>query len=435
MIHTAAPTPVPIARSMTTARRIHPWLGLAALPRLSASQADAYQRSRTAERRRTLSGLTVTLAFLYLLYAAVDVLILGDVVLLSLGLRFGLILPLALVLFWYQAAPARPIRAKEIATLSVVIAGNLVWCIILAASENVAVLDYYYAAVVFQMVVTIALRPGFDLAFQASLVVAAINYGFIGFIEGVTPGYVAYHLAIYVPCFVLTLIGAHQLESERQRAFLQLHENETLKRELSKQNDALLRLSSTDPLTQLPNRRGTEAEIARLRRVMQPRDLENSALLVIDIDHFKAFNDAYGHGAGDECLRQVAEAMRRDLPGDVHLARLGGEEFLAVMPVAETAHAVLLAELLRGAVSALAIAHDHTGDDNRIVTVSIGAACGSIATEPSLARLFEAADAALYAAKAEGRNAWRVADPLADPLAGTAAGERNLDRPATNAAA
>ena len=121
---------------MTTARRIHPWLGLAALPRLSASQADAYQRARAVERRRTLSGLTVSLAFLYLLYAAVDVLILGDVALLSLGLRFGLILPLALMLFWYQAAPARPIRAKEIATLGVAIAGHLAWCVILVASDN-----------------------------------------------------------------------------------------------------------------------------------------------------------------------------------------------------------------------------------------------------------------------------------------------------------
>ena len=410
---------------------MHSWFGLAALPRLSAQQARAYASARASERQHTLSGLIVTLAVFYLAYAAVDILILGDVTLVSLALRFGLILPLAIGLFWYQAAPARSIRAKESAALGVVIIGNLVWCIVLSLSNSEAALDYYYAAVIFQMVVTIALRPGFNLALRASLATAAVNYAFIWMLTGVTPSYVAYHLAIYVPCFVLTLIGVHQLESERQRAFLQLHENEALKWELSKQNDALLRLSSTDPLTQLPNRRGTEAEIARLRRVLKADEVETSALLVIDIDHFKAFNDAYGHGAGDECLRRVAQAMRRELPDTVHLARLGGEEFLAVLPNAETARTGMLAERLRRAVAALAIAHEHTGDRNRHVSVSIGAACGSIATDPSLARLFEAADTALYAAKAEGRNAWR----LAEPQAGAAASGRDRDPPATNAAA
>ncbi|GEO84350.1 MULTISPECIES: GGDEF domain-containing protein [Alphaproteobacteria] len=395
---------------MSIARSMDHWLGLAALPHLTEEQAATYERGHTADRRRILSGLTVTLAALYLLYAAVDTMILPGVVWLSLGLRFGLILPLALVLVRFQAVPSRSIRTQEIATLAVSMAGNLVWCLVLVFSHSPAALDYFYAAVVFQMVVTIALRPSLDLAFKASLATAVINYAFIGFLAGATPGYIAYHLALYVPTFVLTLVAAHQIEAERRRAFLQLHENDTLKRELSRQNDALVRLSATDPLTQLPNRRGTETEITRMRRVLKAHDLHNSAVLMVDIDHFKAFNDSYGHGAGDECLKQVAEAMRRELPATIHLARLGGEEFLAVLPGSEATRTAILAERLRHAVSALAIRHDHTGDRNSHITVSIGAACGSIATDAAFAHLVETADEALYAVKAAGRNGWRFAE-------------------------
>ncbi|MFA7415392.1 MAG: GGDEF domain-containing protein [Rhizobium sp.] len=384
------------------------WLGLAALPRLTAEQTAAYERERAEARSHALSRMTVAVGGFYFSYALIDILMLGDIVQLSLMLRFGVILPLALALGWYQSG-RRSIRHKEIATLAVALSGNIVWCVVLASSHSPAVLHYYYAAAIFQMVVTIAARTTFDLAVGVSIGTAAINYAFIWLIEGVTPLYVFYHLAVYLPTVVLTLVASHQLEVERQRAFLQLNENEALKRELAHQNAELARLSSTDPLTQLPNRRGTEAEIARLRRMLKPAELENSAALIVDIDHFKAFNDGYGHGAGDECLREVARAMRRELPGTVHLARLGGEEFLAVLPPGEASHAGMLAERICRAVLALAIPHDHIGGRDCHVTVSIGGACGSIATDGAFTRLLEAADQALYAVKAEGRNGWRLA--------------------------
>lgn len=397
------------------------WLGLAALPRLTDEQMAAYEISRAKARGHALSRMTVTIAAFYLSYALVDTLILGDIVWLSLSLRFGLILPLAFLLGWYQSGMARSMRAREIATLCVSMAANLVWCFVLASSHNPAVLHYFYAAAIFQMVVTIAIRPTFGLAVWASLGTAAINYAMIGLLEGVTPVYLFYHLAVYVPILVLTLVASHQLEVERQRAFLQLHENEALKRELSRQNDELERLSSTDPLTQLPNRRGTEAEIARLRRLLTPAGLADSAVLIIDIDHFKAFNDTYGHGAGDECLKRVAQVMRRELPDAMHIARLGGEEFLVVLPQAVPARAEMLAERLRRAVSALSIRHDNTGDRNRRVTISLGVACGSIATDAALAQLLQAADEALYAVKASGRNGWQLAAPALEPARTNAA--------------
>ncbi|MHA7970306.1 GGDEF domain-containing protein [Rhizobium sp. CAU 1783] len=384
------------------------WFGLDALPRLTDEQAASYEQERAAARNRALARTTVAVGAFYLLYGLVDILLLGDIAWLSLSLRYGLILPLMLALGWYQSGQ-HPIHHKEIATLALAITGNIVWCVIVTASKNPAALHYYYAAAVFQMVVTIAVRPIYGLSLFASLVTAVINYGFIGFVEGMTAVNVAYHLAVYGPTVVLTLVASHQLEVERQRAFLQMHENEALKRELSRQNDDLARLSSTDPLTQLPNRRGTEAEIARLRRTLKPHELQSSAVLIVDIDHFKAFNDSYGHGAGDGCLREVARAMRRDLPDTVHLARLGGEEFLAVMPLTDQTRAGMFAERVRRAVRSLSIEHAHTGDRNRHVTVSIGVACGSIANDTLLNELLEAADEALYGVKGDGRNGWRLA--------------------------
>ncbi|WP_414900745.1 diguanylate cyclase domain-containing protein [Rhizobium cremeum] len=386
------------------------WLGLDPRPRLTDEQRSAYERDRAVARSHSLNQTTFTVTLFYLIYAAVDAMLLGDIVWLSLSLRFGLMLPLAMALSQYQMG-RRPIARKEAATLAVVLSGNLVWCIVLTASESPAALHYYYAAAVFQMVITIAVRAPLKITLYATLCCFLLNYGFIWFLKGVSLDYVLYHLALYIPTAALTLISSHQLEAERQIAFLQAHENEALKRELSRQNGELERLSVTDPLTQLPNRRGAEAELARLRRWYRAEDLAQSALLLIDIDHFKAFNDNYGHSAGDACLRAVAESMRRELPDAIHLSRHGGEEFLALMPLADSARAGMFAERMRRAVRALAIPHDHTGDRNRHVTISIGIGCGSIADEASFSETLDAADRGLYAVKADGRNGWHFGPP------------------------
>src|SRR5262249_4463580 len=97
---------------------------------------------------------------------------------------------------------------------------------------------------------------------------------------------------------------------------------------LAEANERLLALSVTDALTGLPNRRRL-SEV--LERVWQTRD-RPVAVIVIDVDHFKRFNDSYGHLAGDDCLRQVATAIREQLRGDDMIFRYGGEEFLALLP-------------------------------------------------------------------------------------------------------
>jgi len=130
---------------------------------------------------------------------------------------------------------------------------------------------------------------------------------------------------------------------------------------------------------------------------------------MMDIDHFKAYNDTYGHGSGDECLRQVAQTIDRSVKRSLEFfGRYGGEEFVAVLPDVDCESAMILAEQLRAEVQSLAIEHS-ASSGAPVVTISIG--CASIIPTAAYlpASLTEAADSALYVAKKEGRNTVRLA--------------------------
>ncbi len=385
------------------------WLGLPARPRLTVEQYAAFLESRAPLRSRMLRAAVFCVLVFYLGCFLFDLWLLGDVTMLSATLRFGVMLPIAIGLLAYIGAD-HPVEKKEIAAILVALFANVCWCVILVSSSSPGVLTYFYAATSFQMAITIAAASPFRPALRASIFTFCLNYSAIWFIEGATPSYVIQHLAVYMPTVIMTLLVSYQLEVEALTSHLQMEENEALKRELSRQNKDLARLSVTDPLTRLSNRRGTEMELTRLM-AETPDAARRVVLLVADVDHFKAYNDAYGHGAGDDCLKRVARAMRRALPIEAHLARHGGEEFVAIMADADPDTAAALAESLRRAVRQLGVAHAYTGDRNAHVTISVGAACGPIQHEGDFERLLDAADRALYAAKGDGRNSWRVSVP------------------------
>ena len=171
---------------------------------------------------------------------------------------------------------------------------------------------------------------------------------------------------------------------------------------LKRQADLLRQLAWLDGLTGIPNRRHfddrLDAEWRRCARLGSPL-----SVVAIDIDHFKLFNDTYGHQAGDEVLRSVAQAASACVsrPGDV-LARTGGEEFICLLPHAQREGATAVAERIRQAVGALEI--PHTGSDIGRVTVSLGVASVHPDQADTSADLLRAADRALYRAKADGRD-------------------------------
>jgi len=157
-----------------------------------------------------------------------------------------------------------------------------------------------------------------------------------------------------------------------------------------------------DGLTGLANRRSFDAKLAEETKRAN-RDRLPLSLLMTDIDYFKLYNDTNGHLKGDECLRNVAQAIARTLWRETDFsARYGGEEFTIIMPNTSLSGAMLIAERVRAAVEDLAILHPTSLASDR-VTLSIGgvSACGRD-LRPD--RLIAGADAALYRAKGAGRN-------------------------------
>ena len=202
------------------------------------------------------------------------------------------------------------------------------------------------------------------------------------------------------------VVLAHALErmADRQRSHAQDLERQVAERTqaLVQANQRLVGLSLTDGLTGLANRRHFDEVLAR-EGERSRRDRRPMSLLMLDVDWFKSYNDQYGHPAGDVVLCQIArillESVRR--PGDL-AARYGGEEFAVILPGLAVHEAEGMAERIRARVEALAITHAH-GLSGR-VTISIGVAEMDLDDAHGAETLVGRADAALYRAKAGGRN-------------------------------
>ncbi|WP_102120658.1 GGDEF domain-containing protein [Janthinobacterium sp. ROICE36] len=171
-------------------------------------------------------------------------------------------------------------------------------------------------------------------------------------------------------------------------------------RALRAAHDKLEKLSLTDGLTGIANRRCFDQTL-QLEWQRATRDNKPLALLIIDIDFFKSLNDAFGHPYGDSCLVQIAAALHSALPRASDLsARFGGEEFAAILPATDRAGALAVAHKMQQAIAAAAIVH--APSRGGLVTASIGLALNDAGQTP--APLLAAADQALYRAKQNGRN-------------------------------
>lgn len=187
---------------------------------------------------------------------------------------------------------------------------------------------------------------------------------------------------------------------QRDEAYRALRRSQ---QELLRANLELRRLTHSDGLTGLSNRRYLD-EFLSAEWKRAERERTEVSLLMIDVDYFKPYNDTYGHVAGDNVLRSVATTIRREIrqPRDL-VARFGGEEFAVVLPGTGSAGARLLAEKMRRDVAGLALPHVGSAVSEHL-TISIGVA--TLTPAPGLAEtaLIEEADAALYRAKRDGRN-------------------------------
>ena len=187
---------------------------------------------------------------------------------------------------------------------------------------------------------------------------------------------------------------------EREAMYQTLLEN---KKKLKQVIEKLERSSLEDSLTEIPNRRSFdqyfEMEWQRAMRETNPL-----SLIFIDIDHFKQYNDFYGHLAGDDCLKEVAQALKNTLqrPTDL-LARYGGEEFVALLPNTHGQGAMLLADRLRKKILSLQFEHQQSSTSD-VLSISLGIVTTSPMIKHHARDFIHTADEALYEAKKAGRN-------------------------------
>ena len=191
--------------------------------------------------------------------------------------------------------------------------------------------------------------------------------------------------------------------------------NERLEVQLAKSSDEVVTLrrnieniqqeAMLDPLTGVKNRKTFDTEIVRLMRAATDAG-QPLALIMADVDHFKQFNDRWGHQTGDHVLRLVADVMNANIKGQDVLARYGGEEFAIILPDTSIANAVMLADRIRKAVESRRLKKRRTDEDLGVLTLSMGAAL--LKWNDTVESFVERADTLLYAAKKAGRN--RVVD-------------------------
>ena len=254
--------------------------------------------------------------------------------------------------------------------------------------------------------ITVVVRLRFWFATAACLAIVVVQVVAPPLLNAPVPG----NVPLALVTIIATLTANYTLEREYRLNYLQRVHSRIQGAQLAATVAQLHDLSQRDPLTGLANRRALDEDLEDLRH----RN-EQFAVILVDIDSFKQFNDHYGHQVGDDALRRVAAMLRASLRFTAdRIARIGGEEFAIILPATALEDARVTAERMRNAVLSLRIPHAASPFDH-VVTISVGVSASIGPTSPS--EMITEADRALYRAKAHGRNRVEVARPLDEPVA------------------
>jgi diguanylate cyclase (GGDEF)-like protein len=242
----------------------------------------------------------------------------------------------------------------------------------------------------------ISLKPRFPFAVGSSIALL-VGYAAILPFCRLDPHLWGFLFSTVLSATLFTLMANYSLEEEYRRGYLLTLRERLRQAGLQEENHTLSELASLDPLTNLANRREFDARLETLLR--EPTML---SLVMIDVDHFKGYNDIHGHQAGDKCLQMISRVLQELTRGRRDIAaRFGGEEFVLLLPDSDLSTACQVAERIRTSIAQLGI---HHGDSpvSSVVTISAGVATSR--PESTSGDIVARADAALYKAKSEGRN-------------------------------
>ncbi|NAZ76853.1 diguanylate cyclase, partial [Kineococcus sp. T13] len=373
-------------------------------------EAD-YRRARSTARARWFVPTALLGLLLFDAYALVDAVLAPEVLGLSLLLRLGVVTPAVLLGLLLRGARLRAHPGSGVDGPLVAGAALLLVAVLTLVQHRAPeALGGAYFGGAFVVVVFFTTLVRSD-ARQAALALVSLLAGFAWAQSALAVDPVPTELAGLLAVAVAGLFGlvmAVHVETSERAGFLARRRADALAREREELIEALAAAAERDELTGVLNRRGLASRV--------PAGEAPLSVLLVDVDRFKGYNDRRGHAAGDECLRRVVGALAAQLrPQDV-LARVGGEEFAVLLeeapaldgslPGAAAGGAAAVAERLRAAVEDLRVPHPArpgSPQDAEVVTVSIG-----VATGVGFEAVLGAADAAMYAAKAGGRNTVRT---------------------------
>lgn len=369
-----------------------------------------YRNDREEARRISIRhGLWIAV-LVYLVFSVTDALLIPDVAILTIGVRFSVGVATLVMVEWQFRNDAAASRMDLTCAIALVLA-YLGWLFSAVTTQYTETISYY---LVFGAIFMMSANLFFSFRFIFSVTVSGLMLlASLLVILSVLPPNGVYQLSFgifYISCFIFTSYVNWKLNRERYNVFLNALEAKFQHAEAKERGKALLRLSRTDPLTGLENRRAIDDRLRDLWDAWQQRGQIFAAML-IDVDFFKRFNDCYGHQEGDQCLIVVAEALKKTIRQDVMIGRYGGEEFIVLASLDNAEQALELAEEQRQAVESLALKHQQRRDGVDVVTVSIGAAIVRRHTGSKLEKIIHEADRALYLAKASGRNCIKLFDP------------------------
>jgi diguanylate cyclase (GGDEF)-like protein len=322
----------------------------------------------------------------------------------NLGVRAGVVTPVLVAMVfavWWGVGPF--LREFLVMLASVIAPATMILGVLFSNTADVGA--NRGALTIVLLFITVVVRLRFWFAVAACISLVALQVGVPLALHVRIPGSVPLALVT----IVITLAANYTLEREYRLNYLQRLLGRIQGAQLAEMVEQLHELSLRDALTGLANRRALDELLDELcaRR-------ERFAVIIVDVDAFKAFNDTYGHQIGDDCLRRISAMLRASLRFTTdRVARMGGEEFAVVLPRTSLEDARTIAERMRRSVYDLQI--PHAGSPmTRMVSISAGVSAYGGGASP--AQVIADADKALYRAKVLGRNRVEMASTVADQL-------------------
>jgi diguanylate cyclase (GGDEF)-like protein len=407
---------------MPESSRFSAWVARAVawrVPRLRFAPAleQRFERSRHEARLKhfLISGVVALVVFNAFLLT--DRLMVPDAMDLAFRLRLGVFTPFALVLLGMGVFFKRLMLSLSVFFLEAVVVLSGVFaamCLLAILHGSGSQLGFLYHAGLVPIVVygNLVQRFKFGWAVLFSVTVSFLMIVSLWLVDPWRfpngPSISLLMVLLVAMVSVYTLFMNHRLEAEERRRFLGFDRASFLRKEVEQSRADFAAKSRLDALTSLPNRRSFD-EVLSAAWQHHDQIASTLSILLLDVDHFKAFNDRYGHPAGDQCLKLVARALSDCVESEGGtVARWGGEEFVVLLPGVRQAEAERIAGRLCQSVASMGLRHDASPTAGS-VTISVGGACGvpEAAGVTSTDALW-LADQALYRAKSEGRNRWAL---------------------------